>query len=183
MKLPKQAKIVFKGKIFDAYQWKQKLYDGSTAIFEMLKRPNTIQVIVTQGDKIILAHESQPNQGVGYNFFGGRQEPKETKLQCAKRELLEESGLVAKNWKLLKVYSPHPKLEWEVCFFVAQDCIQKQKPQTEAGEKIKTIKIDFEKMVDWLISDKIHSPDFALEIAKMKLDGTLRKFKKRLFKK
>jgi len=41
MKLTSQAQRVFKGIIFDVYQWKQKMFDGSQGIFEMLKRPDT----------------------------------------------------------------------------------------------------------------------------------------------
>ena len=36
--IPPEAKCVFRGKIFDVYQWPQRLYDGSTATFEMLRR-------------------------------------------------------------------------------------------------------------------------------------------------
>src|SRR5215467_9321922 len=32
--IPEHAERVFQGKIFDVYQWPQKLYDGSTATFE-----------------------------------------------------------------------------------------------------------------------------------------------------
>ena len=53
-KLPKNARRVFKGEIFEVWQWPQKMYDGSTETFEMLKRPDTTQVIATVGDKIAL---------------------------------------------------------------------------------------------------------------------------------
>jgi len=33
MKIPKDAKLVFKGKIFDVYQWQQKVYDGTTVTY------------------------------------------------------------------------------------------------------------------------------------------------------
>ena len=57
MKIPNKAKKVFEGVIFDIYQWQQEMYDGSTATFEMLDRDNTIQVIATMDDKIILINE------------------------------------------------------------------------------------------------------------------------------
>ena len=37
MKVPKQAKRVFKGVIFDVYQWEQEMFDGTKEIFEKLK--------------------------------------------------------------------------------------------------------------------------------------------------
>ena len=35
--IPENAKRVFKGIIFDVYQWEQELYNGSKAVFEKLK--------------------------------------------------------------------------------------------------------------------------------------------------
>jgi hypothetical protein len=50
--IPKQAQRVFKGQIFDVYQWPQKLFDGSTQTFEMLKRPDTLTVLAIKNDKL-----------------------------------------------------------------------------------------------------------------------------------
>ena len=54
-KFPPQAKRVFKGMIFDVYQWEQEMYDGSTHTFEKIIRPDTVLVIpVTEDGKIII---------------------------------------------------------------------------------------------------------------------------------
>src|SRR5882757_3955251 len=102
MKIPPQAKKVFQGVIFSVYQWQQEMFDGSTETFEMLKRPNTIEVIATQGDKILISRQSQPNKENFYSLFGGRAEEGEDPLVTAKRELLEESGLESDDWELFK---------------------------------------------------------------------------------
>src|SRR3990167_6673441 len=99
-KIPPQAKKVFSGVIYDVYQWEQAMFDGSPAIFEMLRRPNTVCVIPMVGDQILLAFEEQPNKGPHWTLFGGRQEQDETPIQAAQRELLEESGYVSDNWEL-----------------------------------------------------------------------------------
>src|SRR5580698_1696402 len=104
MKLPPQAKKVFQGKIFSVYQWEQQLYDGTTATFEMLKRPGTIQIIPTADNQIYLSYEEQPTKLRSFTLLGGRMEPDEYPLETAKRELLEESGLESDNWELIKKY-------------------------------------------------------------------------------
>lgn len=43
--LPKEAKKVFSGVISEVYQWPQKLFDGTTATFEMIKRPDTVKIV------------------------------------------------------------------------------------------------------------------------------------------
>lgn len=43
--LPKEAKKVFSGVISEVYQWPQELFDGTTATFEMIKRPDTVKIV------------------------------------------------------------------------------------------------------------------------------------------
>src|SRR3989338_8402924 len=92
-KLPKNAKRVFKGEIFEVWQWRQKMYDGTTETFEMLKRPDTTQVIAVIEDKILILKQKQPNNASAFlSLAGGRREKNESALNSAKRELLEETG-------------------------------------------------------------------------------------------
>ena len=60
---PPEAKRVFAGVIFDTYQWQQKMFDGSFSTFEMLKRPDTVEVIALKGDRIIVLEQEQPTLG------------------------------------------------------------------------------------------------------------------------
>lgn len=183
MRIPKQAKIVFKGKIFDVYQWPQKMYDGSVATFEMLKRPGAVRVIAIKGDKIILNQEKQPAGKKELGTFGGRVDEGETPLACAKRELLEEAGMKSDDWKLLSKEEFYPdKMDFTVYTFVARDCKKIQEPAKDPGEKIKIIAVDFDKFIK-ITLDK-NSPmtkQFALRILRMKYSGELNKFKQKLF--
>lgn len=61
-KIPPHAVRVFKGVIFDVYQWEQMLYDGSTTTFECLKRPDTVIVIPLAGEMVYYAEQAQPGQ-------------------------------------------------------------------------------------------------------------------------
>ena len=36
--LPENAKLVFKGVLFDTWQWEQELFDGSYSTFEVVVR-------------------------------------------------------------------------------------------------------------------------------------------------
>lgn len=71
--MPENAKRVFKGILFDVYQWQVNGYDGSTKTFEKLKRPDTAMVIpVTEDGKIILAFQEQPYKKPFVGLIGGR---------------------------------------------------------------------------------------------------------------
>ncbi len=181
MILPKTAKKVFQGLIFDIYQWPQQQFDGSTKTFEALKRPNTVQVIATQGDKILLASEQQPTKGPFYTLFGGRQEPGEKPLETAQRELLEESGLMSDDWELLQTYEPLHKMEWFIYLYVARNCQKVQEQQLDSGEKITIKLLSFEQFVETVTGNKFWGKELAFDILKIKLEGKLAPFQKKIF--
>lgn len=180
MNIPRQAKKVFSGIIFEVYQWPQKMYDGSTETFEMLKRSDTVQVIATQGDKILLAYETQPTKGPAYTLFGGRVDKGEKPLAAAKRELKEESGLAAKNWQLLKRWRPFNKIDWEIFLYVAHDCQRVGAPTLDPGEKIATKTVNFDRFVKIVTEEKFWGKELTVELLRMKAAGTLGKFRKKI---
>lgn len=186
MKIPKQAKRVFKGVIFDVYHWQQKMYDGSYATFEMLKRPSAVRVIAVQGDKIILNKESQPGIKKMLGTFGGRMDKKgETPLQCAKRELLEEAGLESKDWELLNSSETYPeKMDFTVYLYVARNCKKVKKQMLDAGEKITTVPVSYNQFIKNILDkNSTLSRGFVLYILRLKLANKLSQFKNKLFKK
>ena len=182
MKIPPQAKKVFTGEIFEVYQWPQKMFDGSVATFEMLKRPNTLQIIPTLGNKIILAKEEQPTKSMDFTLLGGRQEPNEDPIRGAKRELLEESGLSSENWENYGVFSPIHKMEWDIYYFVARDCQKIAQQKLDGGEKIELIEVNFNDFIDIVLSENFWGSDLVLRVAKLKLDNKLNDFKNFIFK-
>lgn len=190
MKIPSNAKLVFKGKIFEVYQWEQKMYDGSTETFEGLKRPNTIQIIPTIGDpsessgqgKILISHEEQPNKPLSYTFLGGRQEENEDPLVTAKRELLEETGMESDDWELLKTYESEGKIQWDTQLFAARNCKKVAEPNLDPGEKIEVKEVSFDEFLNIVSSEKFWGRDVANDILRMRLDKKmLEEFRQKLF--
>jgi ADP-ribose pyrophosphatase len=79
----------------------------------------------------------------------------ETRLNAAKRELEEETGLKAKKWTYLGIIDPFTTAV--VCpnyIYLAQDLFQ-QKARPDGTEKIEIIKVPLEKTVRWLLEGKI----------------------------
>lgn len=135
--IPENAEKVFEGEIFEVYQWQQKMFDGSFETFEMLKRPDTIKVIAVKDAKIIICEEQQPNTDVFFDVPSGRHDVEnESELDAAKRELLEETGMTFKNWRLIEIEQPHTKIDWFVYTFLATDFIEQTDQKLDAGEKI-----------------------------------------------
>jgi len=149
--LPPNAKRVFAGKIFDTWQWPQKLFDGSEAIFEKIVRFPTTSVIATAGEKILLSNEEQPGAPPFRDFPGGRVDPGEAPLTAAKRELLEETGMISDSWELLQRWVCDGKIRWFIFNFIARDCQKVAEADIDAGEKISSKWIDFEELL--MLSD------------------------------
>lgn len=146
--LPKNAKKVFEGEVFDVWQWKQKMYDGSTEIFEKVHRPDTAQVIATVGSKIIILEEMQPHRtSIRISFPGGRIEEGEDPMAGAKRELLEETGFASGEWSLWMEQNPAAKVIWTIYTYIARDCRIVAEPKPESGEKIKVKMLTFEQFL------------------------------------
>ena len=182
MKIPPQAKLVFKGIIFDVYQWEQEMYDGSYETFEMLKRANTLQVIATQGENVLIAYEEQPTKGPSYTLLGGRQNEGEEPIDAAKREMKEEAGLVSDDWELYKHFDPYNKMDWTVYTYIARNCKKNAEPSLDAGEKIEVKTVNFDEFVRIATEEHFWGVNLTVELLKMQMEPRkLEEFKKKLF--
>jgi ADP-ribose pyrophosphatase len=144
--IPEQAQRVFEGDIFDVYQWPQKLYDGSEATFEMLRRPDGVMVICILDDKLLVQEDEQPHRGKTITFPAGRVDKGEDTLAAAKREVREETGYEFSQWRLVEVTQPFKKIEWFAYTYVAWDVVGKGSPSLDPGERITVKQAEFDEV-------------------------------------
>jgi ADP-ribose pyrophosphatase len=153
--IPPQAERVFKGVIFDVYQWQQEMFDGTYETFEMLRRPDTVKVIAVKEDKIIVLEQEQPNMKAFFDIPGGiHDDENESELEAAKRELVEETGMTFRSWKLLSVVQPNRKFDWFMYTFLATDLIETVATKPDAGEKIEILHVTLNEAKEMLSSPK-----------------------------
>lgn len=181
MKIPKQAKKVYAGKIFNTYQWKQKLYDGSYTTFEMVSRAYCSDVIATVDGKILLLKQSQPGRNNFYGLPGGRVEEWEAILKAAKRELLEETWYKSKNWQKFKSWNEASKIDFEETTYIARDCEMVSLPNPDAWEKISMFLVSFEEFLKIMVQENcivsVWMKFFVYEcLLDKKLKGEFKKF-------
>lgn len=135
--IPDQARRVFNGVIYDVYQWEQPNFDDSVAIFEMLKRPDTVDAICIVDGNILVLNDEQPHRGAKLSLPGGRVDASDGDILAAvKREVREETGYQFANWKLVRVAQPLVKIEWFIHTFIAWGVTQKGDVHHDAGERI-----------------------------------------------
>lgn len=183
MKVPEQAKLVFKGIIYDVYHWEQEQFDGTLKTFEMLKRPHTVEVIAVRGDKIIIARQQQPRMDPLYTLLGGRQDEGEEPLQTARRELREEGGLASEDWELYKTFEHESnKIDWTLHVFIARACMLIGKQTLDPGEKITLQEVSFDEFISIASTEQFWGGPIIKEVLRMRLEPQeLEVFRKRLF--
>src|SRR3989338_7479303 len=120
--IPPSAKKVFSGVVFDVYHWPQKMFDGTVATFEALRRRDACNVVVVTDDtRILYLRQRQPHRMELFGCLpGGGIEEWESPLEGAKRELLEETGFAASEWEVWKVFRPSARIDWMVHTFIVR---------------------------------------------------------------
>jgi len=145
--IPENAECKFQGKLFDVYQWPQEMFDGSMSTFEMLRRKDTVVTIAIHDDKVIITRQRQPRQDWFFDYPGGRHDnPAETELEAAQRELREETGLSFQNWKLINVHQPFSKIDWLIYTFLATGFIKQEAQKLDSGEEIEVMAVTFDEL-------------------------------------
>jgi ADP-ribose pyrophosphatase len=153
--IPPESKRVFKGIIFDVYQWEQEQFDGTYQTFEMLKRPDTVQILAIKDGKLVIQEQEQPHSGVFYDFPSGRHDVEsENELEGAKRELLEETGMQFARWKLVHCTQPSRKMDYFIYTFVATEFIDQVEQRLDPGEKITIMLKTFDEVKSLLQNKK-----------------------------
>ncbi len=159
--LPENATIAFEGVLFDVYQWEQKLYDGSTAIFEKIVRPDTVTVFPVLDDgRILLIDDSQPHRETIVTTPSGRVDKGETPEQAAPRELLEETGYEAEIWEPFYTNTPYGKIDWTVYAFVAKKLKKTHEQSLEPGERIKEHPMTVDELIEFVRHGDRYRDDF-----------------------
>ena len=180
--IPENAEIVFKGKIFDVYQWEQEMYDGSTQTFEKVKRPDTVVIFPVLDDgKVLLTKQEQPGKSIFVGSCGGRVDEGEDILEAAKRELLEESGYTASEWILWKSEQPQSKIDWAIYVFIAKGCKKVHGQNLDCWEKIELKEFTFDEFLQIARDKTFMDKEVASELYEALLDSNKYEELKKLF--
>ena len=170
--IPREAKRVFEGKIFDVYQWEQKLYDGSTATFERITRPDTVVIFPVLPDgTIVLIEDTQPDRESVLTAPSGRLENDETPEQAALRELKEETGYAPEKLDLFYTYAPFRKIDWVTYVFVAKGCVKIALPALDPGERIIPHPVTLDELIELGASGGYKNSGFEALVLRAKLDS------------
>lgn len=180
--IPENAKRVFKGVLFDVYQWEQEMFDGSKATFEKLKRADTVVIFAVLPDgKIILTEQEQPGKEPFIGATGGRVDEGEDVLAAAKRELLEESGYEADNYILWDAQQPLGKIEWAIYTFIAKGLKKVADLNLDAGEKITLRPVSLDELIELGTKEGFYEKEIVPKLLEAKFSPEKKEELRKLF--
>lgn len=94
---------VWRGRIFDVNRLQVELPDGRAALRDVVRHPGAVAIVALTNDgRICLVRQFRPALGrVTVEVPAGKLDPGEDPLECAQRELREETGMEAERMAFL----------------------------------------------------------------------------------
>lgn len=151
------SRAAYRGRMLKVNEDEVTLPDGGTALREYIVHPGAAIILPLFDDGSVLL-ERQFRYPLGQHFYelpAGRLEPDEPSLATAKRELLEETGYVAAEWRELGRL--HPCIGYsneQIDFFLARK-LEFRGAQLDEGEFLETLRVPLPDSLDWIRRGRI----------------------------
>jgi ADP-ribose pyrophosphatase len=148
---------VFDGRLLKVYRDRVRLPDGSEGTREHIKHPGAVAIVPLFDDgRVLLERQFRyPHGRELIEVPAGKLEPGEPHLETAKRELLEETGYVAAEWRRLGVI--HTAIAYTnegIEIFLARKLTEKGR-QLDAGEFLETLILPFDEAIGMIRDGRI----------------------------
>lgn len=162
----KSSKLVYAGKLLTVHEDEVVLPDGKTARREYVVHPGAAVILPLFDDNSVLL-ERQYRYAVGqhcYELPAGKLEPDEPSLETAKRELLEETGYVAREWSSVCTMLPCIGYSDEhIECFLARD-LSYQGSSLDEGEFLETLRLPLPEAMEWIRDGTIRDSKTTLSL-------------------
>lgn len=116
--------VVWEGIHFKAFHETVEVASGEARVFEYVWRiDGTRSIVVNKSNEILLTHEYRHElQNFDWRLPGGKLDyVDEPVIEAASRELKEETGITAKDWRYLWATAPDATVRFKRHFLVASD--------------------------------------------------------------
>lgn len=151
------SSLVYAGDFLQVHQDTVRLPDGCTASREYIAHPGAVAILalLDNGNLIMERQYRHPPQQEFIEIPAGKIDPGEGILQTAQRELLEETGYVAKEWLHLTTTWPcigyaNERLE----YFLARG-LSLQARKLDEGEFLDCFELSLNDALEWIRLGKI----------------------------
>lgn len=110
-----ESKLLYKGRVVQLQLTTVSLPDGRRKKREILVHPGAAAIVPVLDGKLVLVEQYRTAVGrKTLEIPAGTLEAGESPEECAKRELIEETGFNASQWDMLAAYYPSPGYSSEI---------------------------------------------------------------------
>lgn len=122
------SEYVFRGKVIDVKRDDILVSNGNTSIREVVEHSGGVVILALKEDKVLTVKQFRyPIKQTSIELPAGKLEKGENPDLAAKRELEEETGYIAKNWKSLGyIYTSVGFCDEKLYLYLATDLEYKQ---------------------------------------------------------
>lgn len=166
-------KVYFKGRVFTVEEHQVRLHDGQRAKREIVRHSGgaCIVPIDFNGNVYMVNQFRKPYDRMLLEIPAGKLEPNEDPLECARRELTEETGLTAQNIEWLSTVYPSPGYCDEILTIFIATGLSQGDANPDQGEFITVQKVSLSEALDMI--DKGLIPDGKTQIGLMRAERWL----------
>lgn len=149
-------KVLLEGKIFSVEEHKYIAPDNKEHKYDIVNHNGAVAVVALIKNKIVLTKQFRPAvKDVVYEIPAGKLEIGEEPFECGKRELLEETGLLARNMKkVTSFYSTIGFSNEKITLYYVDDVINALQ-QLDEGEFIELYKFSFDEIIEMIEKGEI----------------------------
>jgi ADP-ribose pyrophosphatase len=151
------SELAYEGHFLKVQRDTVRLPDGKQSKREYIKHPGAVVILPLFDDGSVLLERQYryPLQKVFIEFPAGKIDPNEDPLDCAKRELQEETGYTAADWQFLcTIHNAIAYSDEHLDIFVARG-LTAGESRLDDGEFLETFTATVPDMLSWIREGKI----------------------------
>jgi len=152
-----ESRTVYQGRLLRVKEDRVRLPDGGESGREYIEHPGAVIIIAELPDgKVLLERQFRyPLRDHVIELPAGKIEPGEPPLSTAQRELLEETGYLASDWRqLAQVYPCVGYSDERIVFFLARG-LTHEGHQLDDGEFLEVMEVSLDEALSWVDAGRI----------------------------
>ena len=162
---------LYQGRIIHVYKDTVQLSDGTTTIREIVDHPGGVAVVPVdeKGNVYCVRQFRYPYAEHVLETPAGKLEPGEDPLECAVRELSEETGFTAEKYVYLGSLYPSPGYCREILHIYLATGLQSGEMHLDAGEFLDVEKHTLDELVALAMNNELKDAKTVIGVLKAKL--------------
>ncbi len=163
-------RYAYEGRIINLRVDKAQLPDGREVSREVVEHPGGVCVLpLTDDHEVLMVRQYRyPHERLFLEIPAGKLEKGEDPFECGKRELSEETGMTAKNYRSLGRLIPTPAYCGEIIYMYLATGLTQSEQHLDDGEFLEVEKYPIEKLVQMVLDSEIEDAKTQAAVLKTK---------------